>query len=115
MKTNPIRQRAVGRWQWVIWLLAGGLLIAYGYHQQQTDELAVTVFRTNAGWGYNVQRSRQIVIHQPVVPGQSGGAAFGSEAQARRVGECVAEKLREGQFPPTLTQSELQALGIVTD
>lgn len=67
---------------------------------------------TPKGWGYQISRDGKTVIDQPTVPGQTGQRGFGSERLARRVGERVVFKLRQGQFPPTLSPEELSELGV---
>ncbi|WP_185731465.1 DUF4907 domain-containing protein [Larkinella rosea] len=67
---------------------------------------------TGNGWGYQIVHNGKTVIDQPTVPGQPGQHGFPTEMLARKVGERVVSKLRQGQFPPTLNPSELSQLGI---
>ncbi|MFD1140606.1 DUF4907 domain-containing protein [Larkinella insperata] len=81
------------------------------YHPRPQYELQTVT--TPAGWGYQIVSDGKTVIDQPTVPGRAGQRGFSSEQLARRVGECVVSKLRRGQFPPTLTPSELAQLGVL--
>lgn len=85
-------------------VLALGL---YVWQQQRSPQYAVRVLSTPQGWGYEISRDGQPVIYQPYRPGVTGRQGFSTKAQAQRVGERVVDKLRHGQFPPTLQPGEL--------
>lgn len=89
-----------------------GVATGYLFHWQPQHQYRVTVFSGPDGWGYDVLENNQLYIHQPTVPGQPGQAGFVSEAQARRVGERVVEKLEQTQAMPTLSNDELRQLGV---
>lgn len=93
----------------VLWLAVLALAGFYWVYQRKPAEphYDVRTFRTPAGWGYEIRRDNQPVIYQPYKPAAAGNQGFESEAQARRVGGRVVDKLRRGQFPPALRPDEL--------
>lgn len=80
------------------------------YRSRSAYELRL--YKTPAGWGYDVRNHGKLVIHQPAIPGIAGDRGFADETQARRVGERVIDKLQKGQDLPTITQDELRAMNI---
>ncbi len=92
-------------------LLGLGLLTAWLIYQRQPP-YEVQVFRTTGGWGYEIITDGKPFIHQPTIPGQPGLVGFASEAQARRVGERVVERLQQEKALPALTTDELRRLGV---
>ena len=107
---QPSRTKLIRRVLLLI-LLGLGLLTAWLIYQQQTP-YQVQVFKTAGGWGYDIVTDGKPVIHQPTIPGQPGLVGFASEAQARRVGERVVERLQQEKALPALTNDELRRLGV---
>ncbi len=107
----PVR-RVVRHRQWLLISLLGLAIgtVYQQYHRQPPYQLRV--FSTAAGWGYAVSTNGTTLIYQPNVPGRVGSAGFANEAQARRVGERVIEKLGQGSSLPTLRADELRQLGV---
>lgn len=91
-----------------------GIITGYIFHQQRQPQYQyrVTVFSAPGGWGYDILKNNQLFIHQPTIPGQPGQAGFVNEAQARRVGKRVVEKLEQTRAMPTLSNDELRQLGV---
>ncbi len=92
-------------------LISLGLLTAWLIYRKQTP-YEVQVFATTGGWGYTILNNKKPFIHQPTIPGQPGIVGFATEAQARRVGERVVEKIQQDEALPTLTNDELRQLGV---
>lgn len=63
-------------------------------------------------WGYDIYVNRVLLIHQPTIPCYSGPNGFATRKEALAVAELVITKIRKGQMPPTVTKTELSALGI---
>ncbi|GAB3340977.1 hypothetical protein GCM10027299_54850 [Larkinella ripae] len=104
MKRNQFQSLAI---------LLLGLAVVTAYSRfRSKPQYKLQTMTTPAGWGYQMVLNGKTVIDQPTVPGQAGQHGFVSEALARRVGERVVAKLRLGQFPPTLSPTELTQLGI---
>jgi hypothetical protein len=108
-------------------LLAGGwlllVIIAFGCTSQPAarenttttavqDSIAVVPFETGGGWGYSVNVGARPYIYQDIIPALPGRNVFKSRADALRVGNRVAEKMRSNQLP-TISKEELVEMGIV--
>lgn len=72
----------------------------------------VQTLRAGNGWGYLIRQDTTPVIEQKVIPGVSGTSGFRTEQEAARTGALVKEKLDRGIFPPTVTTTELDSMGI---
>jgi hypothetical protein len=64
------------------------------------------------GWGYRISEKGKQIIDQQTIPGIPGNQGFSSSADAQKVAELVIDKLEKGTFPPTISEEELQKLGI---
>jgi len=108
-------------------LLTGGwlllVIIAFGCTSQPSarettnttavqDSIAVVPFETGGGWGYSVNIGARPYIYQDIIPALPGRNVFKTKADALRVGNRVAEKMRNKQLP-TISKEELVELGIV--
>lgn len=69
-------------------------------------------FRTGEnGWGYNIFKDKKLIIKQDIIPAIEKQIAFKSEADARKTGNFVIEKLKKNQLP-TLSRSDLAGLKV---
>jgi|688.fasta_scaffold1663931_1 hypothetical protein len=64
------------------------------------------------GWGYRISEKGKQIIDQQSIPGIPGNQGFRTSEEAKKVAELVIEKLEKGSFPPTISEEELQKLGI---
>ena len=64
------------------------------------------------GWGYNISEKGKRIIDHQTIPGVPGNQGFRTSEEAQKVAELVIEKLEKGAFPPTISEEELQKLGI---
>jgi hypothetical protein len=64
------------------------------------------------GWGYRISEKGKQIIDQQTIPGVPGNQGFLTSADAQKVAELVIVKLEKGTFPPTISEEELQKLGI---
>ena len=64
------------------------------------------------GWGYRISEKGKQIIDQQTIPGVPGNQGFLTSEDAQKVAELVIEKLEKGAFPPTVSEEELQKLGI---
>jgi hypothetical protein len=94
-----------------ILLIGLAMVTVYSLFLRKPDYELQTI-TTPKGWGYQIIHNGKTVIDQPTVPGLPGQRGFATEELARRVGDRVVSKLRQGQFPPTLTPPELNQLGV---
>lgn len=104
-RTNLIRKGLL------LVLLVLALLTARLVYQRQ-HPYSVEVFATSGGWGYSILDNGKPFIHQPTIPGQPGLVGFATQADARRVGERVVEKIQQEKALPTLSNDELRQLGV---
>ena len=64
------------------------------------------------GWGYRISEKGKLIIDQQTIPGVPGNQGFLTSEDAQKVAKLVIEKLEKGTFPPTISEEELQKLGI---
>jgi Domain of unknown function (DUF4907) len=79
----------------------------------KTFEVKDTLSSKSLGWGYDIYIDGQRTIHQPILPGVSGTAAFSSEKKAEITGNYViAQMMKAGTFV-AISEKELDSLGIL--
>ena len=79
-----------------------------------TDVYSVkTQFTPEHGWGYQILNNGDLYINQPHIPAVAGNKGFDSEAKAATTGDFILYKLNNGLFPPTISQEELDSLGVL--
>ncbi|UPK71447.1 DUF4907 domain-containing protein [Chitinophaga filiformis] len=73
------------------------------------DSIAVVTFQPEGGgWGFKINRGTHTYIEQPFIPVIMGRTPFKTEADALKVGELLAAKLRKNPAGlPDLTRQEL--------
>lgn len=64
-------------------------------------------------FGYDLLADGQLLIRQPTIPALPGTAGFRTAQAAQQVGNFVADKLRRGQLPPSVSKAELDSLGVL--
>ncbi len=69
----------------------------------------------NNTYGYNIKTNGRILIHQPSIPALPGIEGFKTEEAAISVAELVIYKIRQSNFPPSVSVSELDSLGVLLD
>jgi len=80
--------------------------------KKQQDDYFVKAIKTESGWGYQIYQGSKLVINQLNIPAVQGNQSFKNESDAFRVGDFVLNKIRQKQFPPTITIEELKNLGV---
>lgn len=65
------------------------------------------------GYGYAILIFGERQINQPHKPGMPGLNGFKTAADAKKVGEFVANKIRNNIMPPAVSQKELDSLGVL--
>jgi len=66
-----------------------------------------------SGWGYDIYINGARTIVQPNAPALPGNAGFKTEADAKKVGELMAYKIKNNIMPPMVTVEELDSLGVM--
>jgi hypothetical protein len=69
----------------------------------------------NNTYGYNIKTNGRILIHQPNIPALPGIEGFKTEEAAITVAELVISKIRQSNFPPSVSVNELDSLGVLVD
>lgn len=64
-------------------------------------------------WGYEILDDSSTFIRQPNIPSISGTKGFSTENKANTTANFVIFKLQSGYFPPSLSKSELDSLGVL--
>lgn len=77
-----------------------------------TNLFEITTFQTANGWAYQIRQNGKLVIDQPTIPGRPGTAGFQTQADAQKVAELVKAKLNAKEFPPSVSEADLQNLNI---
>lgn len=72
----------------------------------------VATFLQPEGWGYYISENGKQIINQETIPGIPGNQGFKTSEEALKVAELVRSKLERATFPPTISEEELQKLGI---
>ena len=72
----------------------------------------ISTFQTANGWAYQIRQNGKLVIDQPTIPGRPGIAGFQTQADAQKVAELVTAKLKAKEFPPSVSEADLQNLNI---
>jgi hypothetical protein len=65
------------------------------------------------GWGYMIAVDGKKTINQPSVPGLPGKNGFKTQEQALKTADFVIYKMQHNVFPPSVTQKELDSLGVL--
>jgi hypothetical protein len=75
--------------------------------------MEVKVIPTANGYGYQIYSDGKLLIEQKNIPAVQGMQYFKTDFQAKRTGDFVAEKIRKGIMPPSVTRNELDSLGVI--
>ena len=75
------------------------------------DNIEYNVFRTNAGWGYDILVNKKVFIHQEYVPVIVGNKPFPDKDSAKKTARLIIIKMKKGQIP-AITQEDLKKLQI---
>jgi hypothetical protein len=69
-----------------------------------------TVKLADNTYGYIINQNDAVLIKQYAVPGKPGKKGFVRKADARRVSELVITKLVKGEFPPLVSDQEIDGI-----
>ena len=73
----------------------------------------VIILSVENTWGYDIYIEKQVIIHQPNLPGLPGNMGFKSKTDAKKVAKLVIEKIRKGEMPPSVSVAELKELKVL--
>jgi hypothetical protein len=94
-------------------VFTAGLLFINKNKNNPDRIFTVTTFAVENGWGYRIYKQDTLFIEQPTIPGIIGNQGFHSEEKAKEIGVIITQKLKDGIFPPTISEEELRAHGVV--
>lgn len=75
------------------------------------DKFTLQTIQSDKGWSYEISLNNKVIIKQNHIPVISSNKLFFTEADAKKTGNFVKEKLETNQSP-TLTKKDLFLLGI---
>jgi len=83
--------------------------------QDSKDDISVKTFYSKVynGWGYDIYRNGTLFIHQPYVPAVAGLTGFAQEGDAKKTGDFIIYKIRNGITPPSISLNELDSLHVL--
>ena len=64
-------------------------------------------------YGYSIYADGHLYIHQTTIPSTPGNKGFPDTASAGKIARLVIQKIKQGEMPPTVTQSDLKKLNII--
>lgn len=67
---------------------------------------SVETFKSDSGWGYQINKKEKVIIVQPYMPGIKGNRPFPDEKSALEIGELVISKIKNNE-DPSVTMEEL--------
>ena len=83
----------------------------FGGNKIFRDNIDYKVFKTDAGWGYNILVNKRIFIHQEYIPAIIGNNPFPNKEAAKKAAKMIIIKLKMGQIP-AITKEDLKKLQI---
>ena len=94
------------------WTLCWFLLFgACQPHVSESSTVEVRLIEVKeAGYGYEIWQQGKRLIRQESLPSLPGKVVCPDQACAERVGNAVAQQIRTGHFPPTLSREEVERL-----
>ncbi|MDA3622055.1 MULTISPECIES: DUF4907 domain-containing protein [Bacteroides] len=93
---------------------AVSVLFFYDRHEACTYRLKVIETENGNGYGYQILCGDRVVICQPYIPSLPGRKGFALEEDARKVGNLVLERIRQGN-DFTISAADLKGQGISGD
>jgi hypothetical protein len=97
----------------MLMLLPVAALCMFGaFGRTHKKKLDYSVFKTSAGWGYNILVDTSVVIHQEVMPALQTQLGFANGAQAKAAARLVIQKVLDHQVPG-LNKAEVQQIGTI--
>jgi hypothetical protein len=78
-----------------------------------TEYTYLTVQNQNSEWGYQLFKDGQLMINQQNIPAIQGNKGFSSKNDAEKIATYILEKVKKGEFPPTISVEELDSLGVL--
>ena len=74
--------------------------------------LTYKVIQIGEKWGYEILIDNKLYIHQEKIPAISGNFSFQTVEDAEKTAKFVAQKIKKGILPPSVSAKEIDSLGI---
>jgi hypothetical protein len=84
---------------------------ALNLNKSADNSLKLEVHQLKEGWGYDIRHKGKIFIKQDNIPAIQRSIPFRSEADARKVGKFVIQKLKN-HISPSVSIHELDSLNL---
>lgn len=65
------------------------------------------------GWGYQLFKDGKLMIDQKHIPAIQGEQGFSSKENAEITGNYILKKIKNNEFPPTVSIEELDSLHVL--
>lgn len=82
-------------------------------HKLEPVYTIITVDQADFGWGYQILKDGKLMIDQKHIPAIQGNKGFSSQETATRTADFIVKKIKNGEFPPTLSIEELDSLKVL--
>lgn len=76
-------------------------------------KITFSVTLSTSGYGYAIIIDGKKVIDQPHIPGVSATSGFSDSAGAANTARLVVQKINRQQWPPSISEVELDSLGVL--
>lgn len=73
----------------------------------------LTVENSTSDWGYQLLKDGQLMIDQKHIPAIQGNRGFATKELAEKTANYILEKIKKGEFPPTVSVEELDSLDVL--
>lgn len=93
----------------LVFLLGGCAVKSAPESPQVAPGWTAIVSHENGHFGYVLRHEGKVRIRQPYLPAISGNIPFPDSLSAVRVANLMLQKINQGQFPPAVTVSEVEA------
>jgi len=74
--------------------------------------LTYKVIQVEKNWGYEILIDNKLYIHQEKIPAIPGNFSFQTVEDAEKTAKLVAQKIKKGILPPSVSAEEIDSLGI---
>ncbi len=80
----------------------------------EKDKILLTykVIKTDSGWGYDILLDHKLYVHQEFIPDIQGYHPFKTLEDAEKTAKLVANKIKQGIQPPTITKKEIDSMRV---
>lgn len=81
--------------------------------QENKSVYSYETLELDNGWTYKIYMNNKLFIFQKSIPSVPGVSGFKNQEAAERIARLVIYKLSNGLMPPSVSQQELDSLGVL--